>query len=61
MGGSPSIETWDSCSTGQHLHFAISEGMFTTWAKARANLVNPITVVNFPKLHTTWYDRVTKF
>lgn len=61
MGGSPSIETWDSCSTGQHLHFAISEGMFTTWAKAKANLVNPITVVNFPKLHTTWYDRVTKF
>ena len=61
MGGSPSIEYWDSCSTGQHLHFSISEGMFTTWTKAKSTLVDPSTVVNFPKLHNSWYDRITKY
>ena len=61
MGGNPSIETYDSCTTGQHLHFGISEGMFTTWGKAKASLINPATVVNFPKLHTWWNDRITKY
>ena len=61
MGGSPSIETYDRCTNGQHLHFALSEGMFTTWSKAKSTLINPTTVINFPKLHTTWYDRVTKY
>lgn len=57
MGGSPSIETWDTCSSGQHLHLGISEGMFTTWAKAKANLIDPASVINFPKLHTSWTNR----
>ncbi len=61
MGGSPSIETYDRCTNGQHLHFGLSEGMFTTWGKAKSTLINPATVINFPKLHTTWYDRVTKY
>ena len=61
MGGSPSIETWDSCTSGQHLHFGISEGMFEYWAKAKAHLINPATMVNLPKLHTSWTDRITKF
>lgn len=61
MGGSPSIETYDSCTSGQHLHFGLSEGMFIDWAKAKAHLINPTTMVNFPKLHSWWYDRVTKY
>lgn len=61
MGGSPSIETWDTCSSGQHLHFGLSEGMFTTWAKAKSTLINPATVINFPKLHNSWNNRTTAF
>ena len=57
MGGSPSIETWDTCTNGQHLHLGISEGMFTTWGKAKASLIDPATMINFPKLHTSWTNR----
>ena len=61
MGGNPSIETYDTCTNGQHLHFAISEGMFQTWGKAKATLFNPATMVNFPKAGTRFADRVTKY
>lgn len=61
MGGNPSIETYDSCTTGQHLHFGLSEGMFTTWAKTKAASIDPTTMVNFPKVHTRWADRITKY
>ena len=44
MGGSPSIETWDTCSTGQHLHLAISKSNYTTW---RSNLINPRDLLIF--------------
>lgn len=57
MGGSPSIETYDTCTNGQHLHLSISEGMFTTWAKAKANQINPATVINFPKVKSSWTNR----
>ena len=61
MGGNPSIETYDRCTNGQHLHFGLSEGMFTTWAKAKASQFNPATMVNFPKVGTRFKDRVTKY
>lgn len=57
MGGSPGIETYDTCTNGQHLHLSISEGMFTTWAKAKANQINPATVINFPKVKSSWTNR----
>ena len=61
MGGNPSIETYDRCTNGQHLHFGISEGMFTTWAKAKASQFNPATMVNFPKVGTRFKDRITQY
>ena len=61
MGGNPSIETYDRCTNGQHLHFAISEGMFVSWSKSKATLFNPTTIINFPKLHTRWSDRITEY
>ncbi len=61
MGGNPSIETYDRCTNGQHLHFGLSEGMFTTWAKAKASQFNPATMVNFPKVGTRFKDRITKY
>ena len=61
MGGNPSIETYDRCTNGQHLHFGISEGMFTTWAKAKASQFNPATMVNFPKVGTRFKNRITEY
>ena len=61
MGGNPYIETYDSCTTGQHLHFGLTEGAFVSWSKTRANAINPASVINFPKLHTRWSDRITKY
>ena len=61
MGGNPSIETYDRCTNGQHLHFSISEGMFTNWAKAKASLFNPASMVNFPKVGTRFKNRITEY
>ena len=61
MGGNPGIETYDNCSTGQHLHFGLTEGAFVSWSKTRANAMNPATMVNLPKLKTRFYDRITKY
>ncbi len=30
VGGNPNIQTWDKCSTGSHLHYAISKGLYNT-------------------------------
>lgn len=51
-GGVPSIEYWDSCSTGAHLHFQVSLGAYMTdyfWlSEFQARTINPRTVINFP-------------
>lgn len=52
MGGNPNETTWDSCSTGQHLHFSIARGLYLneykTWATFIANQLNPRNYVNLP-------------
>ena len=54
MGGSPSIEKNDKCSTGQHLHLAISKSNYTTW---RSNLINPRDLLDFPALSSSYTGR----
>ena len=61
MGGNPSLETWDSCSTGQHTHFMISNGMYKSWSSVIAGLINPRTMVNFPPEDGYFYDRISRY
>lgn len=60
MGGAKT-EYWDSCSTGQHLHFQISTKNFVSWADFNANSFNPREMVNFPSYGKRWSDRMTKY
>ena len=65
MGGNPSKEYWDKCSTGSHLHFAVSTGLYfkdySSWSSYVAHTINPRSIVNFPSGGTTFYDRTTKY
>ena len=65
-GGTKSLTPWDHCSTGRHLHFSVARGWFfkeyTSYSTFTSKLVNPTTMVNFPKggkLYNWWYDRTT--
>lgn len=69
MGGNPRIETWDSCSTGAHLHLSIATGWYLdpssdgymSYNTFIAKTVNPRTLVNFPSGGGTFYNRTTKY
>ncbi|NLL44106.1 MAG: peptidoglycan DD-metalloendopeptidase family protein [Mollicutes bacterium] len=66
MGGSPSTEPWDECTTGQHLHFQIATGLYYKDYSSSSNFssrsFNPRNLVNFPKgTYVKWYDRWTKY
>lgn len=51
-GGVPSIEYWDKCSTGAHLHLQISSGAYLTdyfWmSEFQSRSINPREIINFP-------------
>lgn len=59
--GSPGYTPWDSCSTGQHLHFAISTGLQSSPTAMKSTSINPRTMVNFPSGKTRFYDRTTAY
>lgn len=67
MGGIPNLTTWDSCSTGQHLHFSMAKGLHPDgtdgwWSHFIASQLNPREYVNFPNgLYNRFTDRITKF
>jgi Membrane proteins related to metalloendopeptidases len=52
MGGDPRIETWDGCSTGQHLHFTMANGLYfidySSYSTFESKTFNPRQVVSFP-------------
>lgn len=51
-GGVPSIETWDKCSTGAHLHLQIGTGLYLTdyfwYSTFQARAIDPRVLINFP-------------
>lgn len=49
---------YDTCTYGAHLHFSVSKGVYTTWSKFYANLINP---PGFPSKGGRWYSRYTWF
>lgn len=65
MGGSPSKEYWDKCSTGAHLHFMVANGLYLKDYNSYSTLVsktmNPRSIVNFPSGGQYWYDRTTQY
>ncbi len=62
-GGSKSLTPWDSCSTGRHLHVSISRGLYlkeyTSWNTWTSKLINPRTMINFPR-QGVWVSNRTK-
>ena len=51
-GGDPSVEWWDGCSTGAHLHFSLANGLYYSdyydYDTYLAHTFNPRNKVNFP-------------
>ena len=62
-GGYKTLTPWDTCSTGRHLHFSVSRGLYlkdyTSWSTWTSKLINPRTVVNFPN-KGVWVSNRTK-
>lgn len=61
VGGGSQTKSWESCSTGAHLHFGMATGWygrtytsFSTWT---ANLLDPQKVLGLPKKGVWWYSR----
>ncbi len=65
MGGNPSIEWWDGCSTGQHVHFALANGHYKKdyyyWSQFEANMFNPRIMLNAPALGGSFNNRFRKY
>ena len=65
MGGDSSTWSYDKCTTGQHLHFAVATGLYlrdyTYWSQFEAHNLNTVSVVNFPAYGVWFANRVTKY
>ncbi len=64
VGGS-SLEYWDSCSTGTHLHLQlatthIAQGL-SFYSRFAAKHFNPRDIITFPPEGEYFYDRTTKY
>lgn len=60
MGGN---ESWDSWSTGTHLHLELSTSEFNidNFYSTRAGWLHAEYYINFPNKGVTWYDRYKKY
>ena len=62
-GGARSLTPWDICTTGRHLHLSISRGLYlkdyTSWSTWTSKLINPRTMINFPR-QGVWVSNRTK-
>lgn len=61
VGGGSGTRSYDSCSTGAHLHYMIAKGWYgetyTTYSKFLANTLNPKDILKLPNKGTYWYSR----
>lgn len=62
MGGDPRQEYWDSCSTGQHLHFMIATGLYyvdySNYNTFVSHLLNPRNAIAFPSTGGSFSGRL---
>lgn len=52
-GGGAGTSSWETCSTGAHLHFGIYQG----WTTSKYNSVDPRDYINFPAKYSRYYTR----
>lgn len=61
VGGGSKTRSWDSCSTGPHLHYMIAKGWYgetyTTYSKFLANTLDPKEILKLPNKGTYWNRR----
>lgn len=61
VGGGSKTQSWESCSTGPHLHFMIASGWYgstyTSYSTFVSNLSDPQKILNLPNKYTYWYSR----
>lgn len=65
VGGNPSIETWDKCSTGTHLHLQVAYGLYLedyySYSGFESKSVDPRLVMNLPQKGVWFSSRTTKY
>lgn len=65
VGGNPNIEYWDACSTGTHLHFQMSYGLYldeyTNWYVYESKSFDARLVMNLPSVGVWFSSRDTKY
>ena len=61
VGGGWGTSSYDSCSTGAHLHYMMANGWYgetyTTYSKFLANTIDPQKVLGLPNKGTYWSNR----
>lgn len=59
----PGYTPWDKCSTGQHVHFTLANGLRLSVNSLYQNSFNGRNLVNFPPVGSARYfnDRTTKY
>lgn len=66
-GGSPSIETWDKCTTGPHLHLQIATGAYLMdsgylyYSQFQSRSINPRNIMNIPAYGVYFNSRDRKY
>lgn len=65
VGGNPSYEWWDRCSTGTHLHLQIAYGLYLedyySYSGFEARSIDPRLVINLPKVGVWFSSRDIKY
>lgn len=65
VGGSPSVETWDKCSTGTHLHLQIAYGLYLedyySYSGFQSKSIDPRLVLNLPQKGVKFNNRLIKY
>ena len=61
VGGGKGTASYETCSTGAHLHLSLATGWYgqtyTTYAQWKSHLVNPRNYVSLPSGRTYFYSR----
>lgn len=61
VGGGSKTQSWESCSTGAHLHFTIAEGWYgstySSYSTFLAKTLDPQKILKLPNKYTYWYSR----
>ena len=61
IGGGSGTSSWESCSTGPHLHFTLATGWYgktyVNWSTFLANTFDPQKTLGLPNSGIWWYSR----